>query len=226
MKFPALSVAAAALAALAPLTSHAQIYNGNGIDFPAGDISFADEVVSQSYLPGKAPNAINSNPLRSLGAPDYQSGGSCTQDTEANPCTFTSLGSGGTTVWKFTDNLLVVNGSLSFDLIVFEVGPAVEPMRVDISKDGETWYDVGNLGGSISAIDLDRLSYGFTTADQFSYVRLTDLTPNGGGGGSAGADIDAIGAISTVSAVPEPATTALLLSGLLGLGLHGKRRRG
>ena len=71
-------------------------------------------------------------------------------------------------------------------------------MSVDISSDGVTWRSVGGVGGSESGVDIDAVGFGPDSA--FSYVRLTD-DPNsvGGSGPTVGADIDAIGAISSRS---------------------------
>ncbi|MDY0743760.1 PEP-CTERM sorting domain-containing protein [Paucibacter sp. R3-3] len=222
MKTPFLALA---LAASALLSSQANATVYAGVNFPAGSISFADEFVSRSYpTAAQAPDQYNNHPEASLGVPNYVSGGGCTAKTQ--PCTFMSLGNGGSAIWRFTDNVLVPDGTSNYDLAVFEVGPSVEPMYVAVSKDGVNWSNVGALGGSTSAVDLD--SYGFTAADHFSYVRLTDANPNHltTGGGSSGADIDAIGAISTlpVAAVPEPATVALMLAGLVGIGFSARRK--
>ena len=68
--------------------------------------------------------------------------------------------------------------------------------------------------------------FGFTSADLFGYVRLTDDTNEGGQtGASVGADIDAVGAISTVHhSVPEPSVIALLSLGLLGVGVARRKK--
>ena len=83
---------------------------------------------------------------------------------------------------------------------------------MDISKNGVDWFNVGKVGGSTSGVDID--FFGFGPGDLFRFVRLTD-DPNEGetDGGTVGADIDAIGAIST-TAVPLPATAWLLLTGV------------
>ncbi|MDB6000608.1 MAG: OmpA/MotB [Rhizobacter sp.] len=223
----AVSLSGLALVALAPLNAHANIYSG--VDFPAGISSFADTV--SSYNPpdtatDKAPSAANSDTDHALGAPDYVSGGGC---TNVATCTFASLGNGGSMTVKFTDNFLTGGGNSKEDLHVFEVGPSVEAMLVEISKDGSNWISVGSVAGSVSGIDLD--AFGFGKTDFFSYVRLTDVYADSyskGGGGSSGADIDAIGAVSSApitAAVPEPGTYALMLAGLGLVGWISKRRK-
>ena len=96
---------------------------------------------------------------------------------------------------------------------IFEVGPDVEDTFVEISKDGTTWFDVGKVFGTTSGIDID--AFGFSSSDLFSYVRLTN--EGGQSGASVGADIDAVGAISTVPSIPVPAAVWLFGSGLLVL---------
>jgi hypothetical protein len=189
-----------------------------GVDFPQGAISFADAVVS--YNPdagGAVPSAANSEPSNALGLPEVPGNtsiGACSGDPYA--CPFVSLGDGGSITLKFTDNLLTGSGDSSLDLWVFEVGPDVEDTFVDISKDGNTWFSVGKVFGTTSGIDID--AFGFSQTDSFGYVRLTD-DPNEGSttGASVGADIDAIGAISTVPSVPVPPAIWLFGSGLMGL---------
>lgn len=223
MKIHGLSfLAGVALAALAPLSAQAAIYGG--VDFPGGAISFADQIVSYDLPvnPSDRPNAANSDPTKALGAPDYVSGGAC---ASAATCTFASLGNGGSITTKFVDNLLTGSGDNHYDLYIFEVGPSVEAMDVEVSKDGTNWVAVGRVSGSTAGIDLD--AYGYGKDARLAYVRLTDVYgDNYGAGASAGADVDAIGAISTVAAVPEPATYALMFAGLAGIGLYAKRRKG
>jgi hypothetical protein len=213
-----------AMAALAPIASHATVIGG--IDYPDGASSFADSVVSYNPPPSPdAPDQFNDDPTRALGAPNYVSGGACTAKTQ--PCSFVSLGNGGSLEVRFTDNYLTGGGTSADDLHIYEVGPSVEAMNVEISKDGSNWISVGEVAGAKAGIDLD--SFGFGVNDKFQYVRLTDVYgDNYGIGASAGADVDAIGAISSApitAAVPEPGTYALLFAGLGVLGWTAKRRK-
>ncbi len=198
-----------------------------GVDFPQGDISFADAVVS--YNPdagGTVPTVANSDPSNALGVPEVAgstSVGACS-GTPAD-CPFVSLGDGGSITLQFTDNLLTGSDDASFDLWIFEVGPDVEDTFVEISKNGTDWFDIGKVFGTTSGIDIDSF-FGFSSADLFGYVRLTDDTNEGDQSGlSVGADIDAVGAISTVQhSVPEPSVIALFSLGLFGVGVARRKK--
>lgn len=198
-----------------------------GVEFPQGVISFADSVVA--YNPaaggGAVPNAANSEPTNALGVPQVPGSavGACSGDPLL--CPFVSLGSGGTITLKFVDNRLTGSGDDALDLWIFEVGADVEDTFVEISKNGILWYDVGKVFGRTAGVDID--AFGFSTADLFAYVRLTDDPDEGSTtGSSVGADIDGVGAISTVSAVPIPAAAWLFGSAIVGLfGLARRRGR-
>jgi hypothetical protein len=184
--------------------------------------SFADAVVSyQPGLAGASPSAGFQGPENSLGAPDYTGANSCATTAA---CDFVSLGVGGALVLRFTDNVLTGSGTSADDLWIFEIGPDVEDTTVDVSVDGTTWFSVGAVTGSTRGIDID--AFGFGTSSAFSYVRLIDVANEGDTfGASVGADIDAVGAISTravTGGVPEPATWALMIA---GFGMAGARLR-
>jgi hypothetical protein len=222
---PRTSLQSALLAAACLLcNAPAQAIPIGGVEFPQGAASFADAVVSYSpvFVSGN-PSEPHRGAFNALGVPDYAGDNGCASQAD---CTFVSLGDGGSLVVQFVDNRLTGSGDASLDLWIFEVGPDIEDTFVDISKDGTTWLSVGKVGGSTAGVDID--AFGYTAADLFAYVRLTD-DPNldGQSGATVGADIDAVGAITTVLApVPEPGSFALLAVGLAGLFAARRSVRG
>ena len=157
-----------------------------GVEFPNGEISFADRFFD--YDTGIA------SPDPSVQVPDYAIGIPNNQSL--------SLGRGGSVVLEFVDNRLTGSGDNSLDLWIFEIGPDVEDTFVEVSTDGSIWTAVGKVFGATSGIDID--AFGFDISSALRFVRLTD-DPNEGQrrGFYVGADIDAVGAISTIAA-PDP----------------------
>jgi hypothetical protein len=208
-------------AAAADATSFTNV-SGISVDFPAGAVSFADELVS--FAPGIIFNPARGydqplpaylNGSNTIGVPDFSLAQSITCFSNPNPtdCKFASLGEAGSLVVKFTDNLLTGSGTPAKDLWIFLAGPGDDTF-VDISTDGGTWSNVGAFSGN-PGIDID--AFGFGVSDTFAYVRLRDVPLSGQvTGDTLGADIDAIGAISTI-AVPLPAAAWLFGSALLVL---------
>ena len=153
--------------------------HGRFVEFPFGDLSFADEVISLDLGQPRAAEA-NSQPRSALGVPDYYATG---DDT------YVSLGCGGTLTLRFADNALVdVPGP---DLYVFEIGPAVEATSLAISAEGSDWIEVGKISGARADVDIASF---VQPGDVLHYVRLTDLKADCRGRWP-GADIDAVGAI-------------------------------
>lgn len=189
-----------------------------GVEFPEGASSFADAVVAYSpVIIGGSPGAADRNPSAALAAPDH-AGLACSDPAS---CTYVSLGQGGSLTVEFVDNRLRGSGDSALDLWIFEVGADVEDTFVSISRDGVVFFDVGKVFGATAGIDIDAFGHG--RADEFRFVRLVDDPREGA---NSGADIDAVGAISsrTVLQVPLPSTAWLLSIGLVCAGLWRRGR--
>jgi len=146
-----------------------------GISFPQGPVSFADEVLDYkvgggSKHPFDKPDAVISLP----------NGNVC----KANKCPSFSLGKNGFITIKFNDNYF---------------GEVVESTAVEISKNGKDWISVGKVEGATSGVDIDAYkANGIIDDTKYYYVKLTDLK----GESSSpyrGADIDAVAAISAAT---------------------------
>ena len=162
--------------------------------------SYADEVhaFNPNVVDGE-PSVMVLDPDAALGPPDHPPTG-C--DIASGSCNYVSLGTGGSITLRFSDNFLTGSGDSAIDLYIFEIGDQVEDTFVEISSDGVAWEDIGKVAGSTSYIDID--SFGFGPESSFSFVRLTDDPSEGHiSGSTAGADIDAVCALSS-SGVPSP----------------------
>jgi hypothetical protein len=164
---------------------------GRKVAFPGGEISWADAVVS--FAPGDPAPKRSGEPNAALGKPDYQG----TDDVQ-DEATYVSLGHGGELVLELADNVLIDGEGP--DLAIFEIGPEVEPILVAISEEGENWIDVGRVEGSTCDLDIAP----FVKPEQrFRFVKLTDAEAGKSNDSDwPGADVDAVGAISTLPAPP------------------------
>lgn len=148
-----------------------------------GKISFADSLV-EFKVGDPAPTKKYRDSMQCLHEPDY---------TNYQTPTFVSLGCGGILVVEFTNNgFMNLPGD---DLYIFEVGPSREAAMIEISKDGADWIYAGRIAGGKSSIDLADENIDSDTV--FYFLRITDLKELCRSI-SAGADIDAIGAINSV----------------------------
>lgn len=222
LPLPTLRARSALAVLLLGATVGAQATVIGGVDFPGGLSSFADAVVSYNpTIVGGAPTPPYRNPANALGAPQGDS--TC---VDPAVCTSVTLGQGGSLTLEFTDNRLTGSGTTAFDLWIFEVGGDVEDTFVAISRDGVTYFDIGKVFGATSGIDID--AFGFGPADEFRFVRLIDDPREGDSRPpTPGADIDAVGAISSrrVLDVPAPHTAWLLALGLAGVAWRRGRPR-
>jgi len=159
----------------------------NGVEFPDGVISFADRVVE--FKPGGNAFSPYVNVENVIGLPDHVSGGV----PEA-----LSLGDGGELIVQFTNNALTSSGNSLNDLWIFEIGGKLEPIDVYISQSGVDWISVGTTQGGTGGIDIDEyIGQGVEVGVSYSFVKVVDRLPIQSGSPWAGADIDAIGAISS-----------------------------
>ena len=169
------------------------IFQIDGNDVEINTTSFADSV--ESYNAGANTASPYNDPLNSLGIPDEKpvSGGT----TPLKPDEAVSLGDGGELILKFTDNAFTTSGDDTVDLWVFEVGEYVEGTEVSISKDGVDWKLIGTIGGATYGVDIDAyLGNGVELWEQYYFVKLKDLNNRLSPSPYAGADIDAVAAIS------------------------------
>lgn len=223
----------------APAHAHAEFFGG--IDFPQGVRSFADAVLRFDQLhsggPAPDPSIPNiSNPSGALGPPDFV-------DSRFNDG-YATLGRGGLIELRFVDNLLTNSGSGNTlkDLHIFEIGPDVEDTFVAIrptaatllilnpalDADGDGFFEIGKVTGSTSSIDIDLFFTGFAAGGlQFDAVQLIDdPAADDQNGPYVGADIDAVGALSSVAvrSAPEPASIVSLAIGAAFFGLFRTAR--
>ena len=150
---------------------------------PLGKISFADTII-QFKLGYPEPLEKYTDSQQCLHEPNYK------YYKDPN---FLSLGCGGSLTVGFTDNgFMNLPGK---DIYIFEVGPSREAAKVEISEDGINWIYGGKIAGGKSSIDLSDAKVPTDTV--YYYLRITDLKEVCKSK-SAGADIDAIGAINSV----------------------------
>jgi outer membrane protein OmpA-like peptidoglycan-associated protein len=165
---------------------------GHVVAFPTARAHFADEVVAyQVGVPAPVPEG--QDPRTALGPPDYQ------PDKWSLPRAV-SLGNGGalTLEWKHA----VLTDGPGPDLFIFEIGPSMEAMTVELSADGDRWIAAGTAPGGPCAVDIGPY---VQPGDVFRYVRLRDV-PFAGGESDfwPGADIDAVAITSSPQRVSVP----------------------
>ncbi|RJP81687.1 MAG: hypothetical protein C4522_05145 [Desulfobacteraceae bacterium] len=184
----------------------AEIYNGVEIESAT---SFADNTLD--YTAGANVGAPYNDPAAALGAPDFTENHNLPAYQVA-PFPSVSLGDAGSLTLRFTNNSLTTSGDAEIDLWFFEVGDQIESTAVSISKDGTTWISVDNIGGATSGIDIDAyLDSGVELWGKYYYVKLTDLDEKKSGSPYAGADIDAVAALS--NAITDDANAPVAVIG-------------
>jgi outer membrane protein OmpA-like peptidoglycan-associated protein len=145
------------------------------IYLPFGALSFADRVISHEL----GTDGANSEGV--IGEPDMAIENFRLADPRVG-----NLGIKGVLTVEFTNNALTdVNGP---DLYVFEMGK-IEPTKLEISKDGKDWLEIGKIEGGTAKVDIAPY---VQPGETFNYIRLTDLET---WSTVPGADVDAIAAI-------------------------------
>ena len=164
---------------------------GNTVTVPVS--AFATEVVEFIHGDPWTTDEDNMDPTIALGLPDSSNATESTGDL--------CLGNNGILILSFDS--LIYDGPGN-DIYVFEVGPAVEETKVEVSSDLTTWYEIGIAEGRTAGLDMA----GKVPADSaFRYVRVSD-TGNNSIGTWSGADIDAVCGLNTQplpeAPVPSP----------------------
>ena len=176
-----------------------------GIAFPLGDLSFADEVTE--FDPGT--NTVFLDPSRALGTPQ---GGDNSRGV--------TLGNGGSITLSFTDNALVDQNSVAngADLYLFDLGYDNEEVLLEISTDGSDWTALASpvviRSGEPKGIDIASIA---APGAAYHFVRITDVFLKGEYDPFyVGPDIDAVGVVGQVPAVAVNAGQTALASGGFG----------
>jgi hypothetical protein len=165
---------------------HTRIY------FPGGVSSFADEVVEYKVGKKKTPHLWETGEP-ALGTPNFK-------DHEAdrlarNP-TFAGLGGGGSITLRFVNNA-IVDGP-GGDIYIFEPLENSSPVKVEVSRDGKTWLDLGPDLTTASEIDI--AGKGGKNA-VYSFIRISDESKVDPADQWPGADIDAVGALNSATKI-------------------------
>ena len=120
------------------------------------------------------------------------------------------------------------------DLRIFDTFGLSEGLTVEASADGLAFFAVGMFGGNFSqscsfltpcASSFDLNGSGLAAA---SFFRLTAIQSGCVGGFPECYDLDTVEALNfstSIAAVPEPATWAMMLLGFGGIGYSLRRRR-
>jgi outer membrane protein OmpA-like peptidoglycan-associated protein len=166
---------------------------GHVVTFPRERAHFAERVVAYE-VGNPEPVPEGQDPTQALGPPDY------TADKWKKPRAV-SLGNGGSITLSFGEGALIDGDGP--ELFIWEIGPSVEAMEVEISADGATWIKAGIARGGACAVDIGPY---VSPGDVFHFVRLRDV-PHQGSDSDAwpGADVDAVAVLGSSHRVAVPA---------------------
>jgi hypothetical protein len=145
----------------------------------ASSVSFFNQ---GNIASGAAVQPERSIPSEALGAPNAQ-----TPSVTAEVQNFVSLGFGGTIEVQFANP--IANGP-GADIRIWEssASPSSERSLIEVSQDGLGYVPVGEIMAD------GEVDFSEAFSDFIQFVRITDVTPNNGGGGiyTDGFDLDAV----------------------------------
>lgn len=165
-------------------------------------LSFADVLIE--YRSGC--ELADQNPEGALGLSDFWG-------FNADEEEFVFLGKGGYLKLGFTNNILSNSGDSASDLLVFEIGPAIEPTAISLrpsnsytesalidfgleDNDQDGFFYIADVLGATNALDIDEVLTGFAPGElTFDAIQITDLEDQECTGNAPGADIDAVCAL-------------------------------
>lgn len=140
--------------------------------------------------------------------------------TDGNANTFVSLPTGSFITLGFA-GAQIFNGA-GDDIFISELGNGAEDASVFVSSDfGSTFTFLGTaFGNTTTGLDLNDIP-GFT-----GFINAVKVVGLDNGGSSPGFDLAFVqGLEGSVNLVPVPAALPLMVTGLIGLGLVGRRKR-
>lgn len=179
----------------------------SGCDICPDGISYADVVIQ--YISGCP--VPDPEPEGALGVGDWVG-------TGIDGPEIVYLGQGGSIKLGFTNNVLTNSGSAAPDIFVFEVGPLVEASNIGLRPedaateveliangvpdiDGDGFFEFGTISGNTASIDIDAVIPGYAGgALRFNAVEIVDVDDSPCSGGTPGADIDAVCALTSLPA--------------------------
>ena len=138
---------------------------GNTVTVPVS--AFASYVVEFTHGDPWTTYEANMDPQIALGLPDSSNDAYSTGDL--------CMGMNGVLILGFDS--LIYDGP-GDDVYVFEVGPAVEETKVEVSSDLTAWYEIGIAEGRTAGLDM---SGKVPSGSSFCYVRITDTGNNSPG---------------------------------------------
>ena len=169
------------------------IYDTDWSWLPMGEICFADSVLF--YDPGKPGLNTGGEPDSRFTDPEL-----CLGPPSENTTGFVSLGSGGTLVLQFNNN--VVYDGPGPDLYFWIPDSVPEEATVWISRDGVVFLHAGQISSESPFLDLAGVA---VPGEFYTQLKIRDDSADAVRKGSLGIDLDAVASINNAIIIPIPA---------------------